>query len=111
MKPPDDDSAFEDQTLADPNDAAEEAPCWIVWERASDGGRPHLRAIDTTEGRAEQHAKYLRNCARLDGSVIPDLLIEESKLNHLYAANLLAALTKRAAKERNLHRNTHKERP
>ncbi len=46
--------------LRDPNDVAEEASCWIVWERATDGGRPHLRAIDTTEARAEHHAALTR---------------------------------------------------
>lgn len=64
--------------LLDPNDTSEEAPCWIVWERADDGGRPHLRAIDTTEARANQHAAWLRNCARVEGRPLPDLIVEES---------------------------------
>lgn len=86
--------------LRDPNDLAEEAPCWIVWERADDGGRPHLRAIDTTEARATQHGAYLRNCARLEGRPLPDVLVEESQLNHLYAANLIAAIIRRSERGR-----------
>jgi hypothetical protein len=86
--------------LRDPNDTAEEAPCWIVWEAANDGGRPLLRAIDTTEARAIQHGAYLRNCARVEGKPLPNILIEESRLNHLYAANLIAAMIRKHERDR-----------
>lgn len=71
-----------------------EAPAWIVWERATDGGRPHIRAIDLSEEKANAHVKYLKEDAAVDGAV-PALLIEETRLDHLYAQNLLEALRKR----------------
>lgn len=73
---------------------------WIVWERATDGGRPWIRAIDTTEERADQHVTWLQNCARVEGKPEPDLLVEESRLNHLYAASMIDAVVKREAKRR-----------
>lgn len=72
-----------------------EAPGWIVWERATDEGRPHIRAIDLSEQKAHDHVKYLKAEARHGREPEPDLLIEETRLDHLYAAALLAALRKR----------------
>lgn len=78
----------------------EEIPCWIVWERAIDGGRPWLRAIDTSEEKANLHCRALRDGARCEGKPQPDLVVEESKINHLYASAIVAALLKRSAAER-----------
>jgi hypothetical protein len=77
-----------------------EACGWIVWERATDGGRPHIRAIDLSEQRANRHVEYLKAEARMQRppKPEPDLLIEETRLDHLYAAALIEALRKRSAK-------------
>lgn len=74
-----------------------EAPGWIVWERATDGGRPHIRAIDLSEQKALKHVEYLKGEARMSHprQAEPDLLIEETRLDHLYAAALIEALRKR----------------
>jgi hypothetical protein len=79
-----------------------EASGWIVWERANDGGRPHIRAIDLSAQKADQHVEYLKAEARMQRppKPEPDLLIEETRLDHLYAAALLEALRKRGAKRR-----------
>lgn len=79
-----------------------EAPGWIIWERASDGGRPHLRAIDLSEERAGEHVAYLKAEARMQRppKPEPDLLIEETRLDHLYAAALIEALRKRGERSR-----------
>jgi len=78
-----------------------EAPAWIVWERATDGGRPYIRAIDLSEQKAEVHVEYLKAEARMQRppKSEPDLLIEETRLNHLYAAALMEALRKRSEKK------------
>jgi hypothetical protein len=78
----------------------EEIACWIVWERATDGGRPWLRAIDTSEEKANLHVRALVDGARCEGKPAPDIVIEESKINHLYAADLVGALLKRSAAKR-----------
>lgn len=74
-----------------------EAPGWTVWERATDGGRPHIRAIDLSEQKALRHVEYLKGEARMSRPRLPepDLLIEETRLDHLYAAALIEALRKR----------------
>ncbi len=83
----------------EPSDRSE-APAWIVWERAADGGRPHVRAIDLSEQKAEQHVEYLKAEARMQRppKPEPDLLIEETRLDHLYAAAIMEALRKRRQK-------------
>jgi hypothetical protein len=78
-----------------------EACGWIVWERAVDGGRPYIRAIDLSEQKANKHVEYLKAEARMQRppKTEPDLLIEETRLDHLYAAALIEALRKRSAKQ------------
>lgn len=75
----------------------DEAPGWIVWERATDGGRPHIRAIDLSEQKANEHVAHLKAAAGMQRPPLPtpDLLIEETRLDHLYAAALMEALRKR----------------
>lgn len=77
-----------------------EACGWIVWERAVDGGRPYIRAIDLSEQKATDHVEYLKAEARMQRppKPEPDLLIEETRLDHLYAAALIEALRKRSEK-------------
>jgi hypothetical protein len=78
-----------------------EACGWIVWERAVDGGRPYIRAIDLSEQKANKHVEYLKAEARMQRppKTEPDLLIEETRLDHLYAAALIEALRKRSTKQ------------
>lgn len=77
-----------------------EACGWIVWERATDGGRPHIRAIDLSQQKADDHVAYLKAEAIMQRppKPEPDLLIEETRLDHLYAAALMEALRKRREK-------------
>jgi hypothetical protein len=74
----------------------------VTAERAADGGRPHIRAIDLSEEKAERHVEYLKAEARMQRppKPDPDLLIEETRLNHLYAAALMEALRKRGERRR-----------
>lgn len=74
-----------------------EAPGWIIWERATDGGRPHIRAVDLSEQKANEHVAHLKAEARMQRPTRPepDLLIEETRLDHLYAAALMEALRRR----------------
>lgn len=83
-------------------DDRSEAPGWIVWERATDGGRPHIRAIDLSEQKALDHVEHLKAGARMQSppKPEPDLLIEETRLDHLYAAALMEALRKRGERRR-----------
>ncbi len=85
----------------EPGDRSE-APGWIVWERATDGGRPHIRAVDLSEQKAIAHVDYLKAEARMQRppKPEPDLLIEETRLDHLYAAALMEALRKRGERRR-----------
>lgn len=87
------DEGYRDQT---------EARGWIVWERALDGGRPYIRAIDLSEQKANDHVEYLKAEARMQRppKPEPDLLVEETRLDHLYAAALMEALRKRSEKAR-----------
>jgi hypothetical protein len=57
-----------------------EACGWIVWERAVDGVRPYIRAIDLSEQKANKHVEYLKAEARMQRppKTEPDLLIEET---------------------------------
>lgn len=75
-----------------------EAPGWIVWERVPGHSSPYIRAIDTSEEAALRHVKYLKDSARMTNQPPPDLLIEETRINHLYAARLTEALSKRRDK-------------
>ena len=58
-------------------------PCWLVWQRADDGGRPYLVAVDTSEAKANLHKIAILDGARVTGKVAM-VLIEQSWLNHLY---------------------------
>lgn len=89
------------RSTEEPGDRSE-APGWIIWERANDGGRPHIRAVDLSEQKAMEHVEYLRAEARMQRppKPEPDLLIEETRLDHLYAAALLEALRKRGERSR-----------
>ncbi len=82
--------------------APSDPPAWLIWERAADGGRPFLRAVDLSEQKAEAHVAYLKAEARMQRppKPEPDLLIEETRLDHLYAAALMEAVRRRAAKRR-----------
>lgn len=64
-------------------------PCWLVWERAADaaeGGRPYLRAVDTTETLALRHKENVEEQARVEGRMT-GVMVESSQLNHLYGAS------------------------
>lgn len=63
-------------------------PCWIVWEAASDGGRPYLVAVDTSEEQAQSHVRAKREEARVLGRPPPMIKIEESWLDHLYGESM-----------------------
>lgn len=63
-------------------------PCWIVWEAASDGGRPYLVAIDTSEEQANAHVRAKREEARVLDKPPPMLRVEESWLDHLYGESM-----------------------
>jgi hypothetical protein len=64
------------------------APCWLVWEAASDGGRPYLVAIDTSEEQANLHLRAKREEASLLDKPPPQLRVEESWLDHLYGESM-----------------------
>lgn len=64
------------------------APCWIVWEAASDGGRPYLVAVDTSEEQAAAHVRQLKDEARLRDKPPPMIKIEESWLDHRYGESM-----------------------
>ena len=63
-------------------------PCWIVWEAASDDGRPYLVAIDTSEEQANLHVRAKKEEARLLDRPPPMLRVEESWLDHLYGESM-----------------------
>jgi len=63
-------------------------PCWIVWEAASDGGRPYLIAVDTSEEQAAAHVRQLKDEARLRDKPPPMIKIEESWLDHRYGESM-----------------------
>ena len=63
-------------------------PCWIVWEAASDGGRPFLVAVDTSEEQASLHVRLKRDEARVQGRLPPQLRVEESWLDYLYGESM-----------------------
>lgn len=63
-------------------------PCWIVWEAASDGGRPYLVAIDTSEEQASLHVHAKKEEARVQDRPPPQLRVEESWLDHLYGESM-----------------------
>lgn len=68
--------------------AAGMEPCWIVWEAATDGGRPYLVAVDTSEEQANLHVRSKRDEARLLDKPPPMLKVEESWLDHLYGETM-----------------------
>jgi len=73
------------------NDIRREAgmePCWIVWEAATDGGRPYLIAIDTSEEMANRHVFSRKEAARLRDLPPPQLRVEQSWLDHLYGETM-----------------------
>jgi hypothetical protein len=63
-------------------------PCWLVWEAATDGGRPYLIAIDTSEEQAQAHVRAKRDEARVLDKPPPMIRIEESWLDHLYGESM-----------------------
>lgn len=63
-------------------------PCWIVWEAATDGGRPYLIAVDTSEEQANLHVRAKKEEARLLDRPPPMIKVEESWLDHLYAESM-----------------------
>lgn len=79
-------------------DDTTEVPAWIVWQRDDGGGRPYIRAIDTSEARALKHVQYLKGEARLMNQPPVDFLIEETRLNHLYGNNMLKAIAQKRDK-------------
>lgn len=64
------------------------APCWIVWEAASDGGRPYLVAVDTSEEQAALHVRAKKEEARVQDRPPPQIRVEESWLDHLYGESM-----------------------
>jgi hypothetical protein len=67
---------------------ADVEPCWIVWEAATDGGRPHLVAVDTSEEQAQAHVRAKREEARICDRPPPMIKIEESWLDHLHGESM-----------------------
>jgi hypothetical protein len=63
-------------------------PCWLVWEAASDGGRPYLVAVDTSEEQANLHVRMKKEEARVLDKPPPQLRVEESWLDHLYGESM-----------------------
>ena len=63
-------------------------PCWLIWEAASDGGRPYLIAVDTSEEQANLHVRAKREEARVLDKPPPMLRVEESWLDHLYGESM-----------------------
>lgn len=63
-------------------------PCWLVWEAATDGGRPYLIAVDTSEEQSQAHVRAKREEARLLDKPPPMLKVEESWLDHLYGESM-----------------------
>lgn len=68
--------------------AAGMEPCWIVWEAATDGGRPYLVAVDTSEEQANLHVRAKRDEARVKDRPPPMLKVEESWLDHRYGESM-----------------------
>jgi hypothetical protein len=63
-------------------------PCWIVWEAASDGGRPYLVAVDTSSEQADAHVRQRKDEARVLDQPPPMLRVEESWLDHRYGESM-----------------------
>ena len=63
-------------------------PCWLVWEAATDGGRPYLVAVDTSEEQAARHVALKKEAARALDKPPPQLRVEESWLDHLYGESM-----------------------
>jgi hypothetical protein len=63
-------------------------PCWLVWENASDGGRPYLIAVDTSEEQANRHMFSRKETARIMNQPPPMLHIDRSWLDHLYGESM-----------------------
>jgi len=76
-------------------------PCWILWEAASDGGRPYLVAIDTSEEQVNLHVRSKKEEARALDRPPPMLRVEESWLDHLYGESMTKSFdkAKKMAKE------------
>lgn len=69
-------------------DEAGMAPCWLVWEAATDGERPYLVAVDTSEEQAARHVALKKEQARVLDKPPPQLRVEESWLDHLYGESM-----------------------
>jgi hypothetical protein len=63
-------------------------PCWLVWEAATDGGRPYLVAVDTSEKQAALHVHAKKDEARLLGKIGYEVRVEQSWLDHLYGESM-----------------------
>jgi hypothetical protein len=63
-------------------------PCWLVWENATDGGRPYLIAVDTSEEQANRHVLSRKETARVMDKPPPMLHVEKSWLDHLYGETM-----------------------
>jgi hypothetical protein len=76
-------------------------PCWLVWEAATDGGRPYLIAVDTSEEQANLHVRAKRDEARLRDLPPPMIKIEESWIDHLYGESMIKSFdeTKKMVRE------------
>ena len=79
-------------------------PCWIVWEAASDGGRPYLVAVDTSSEQADAHVRAKRDEARLMDRPPPMIKIEESWLDHLYGESMTKSFDEAKKMAREVHR-------
>jgi hypothetical protein len=67
--------------------------CWLVWKLASDGGRPYLVSVDTTESLAKRHEQMVKEEAKvlhgLNARQLRSLVqIERSFLNHVYGETM-----------------------
>lgn len=61
--------------------------CWLVWQKADDGGRPYLVAVDTSEELARLHVQAVMDDARIHDRVTV-CHIEESWINHRYGESM-----------------------
>lgn len=69
------------------DDLPKPVPCWIVWQRADDGGRPYLVSIDTSEELAQLHVRAVMEEARAQNRVMV-CHVEQSWLNHKYGESM-----------------------
>lgn len=80
--------ADESEEIARIKAATGMSPCWIVWEAATDGGRPYLVSIDTSQEMAARHVRSKKEEARTRDRPPPMLRVEQSWLDHLYGESM-----------------------